>query len=328
MSFWSGFAQGWEAESERIERRKLFQQEQKERRMATLGELIPKFVRGGALGTAASRSGGDDATPASSEHLGKLLVKAGASPEMVASLDAEGGAYALNAAWGAIQEVQKAGQPLTPELFSRVQDSIVVTASQGEQYDAKTVIESIYGSEVLSEFEPEDINLLDMQIAAQGGNAPEVSTTFTVQEPIKAETINQTVTAANNTLMDALVSRQREYEQMANNAIDEEEKASFLTQAQDMEALQTQVKEGNVLPAIDAVGAEIIGPYLENNPQLKANPELLGSWSTAAQQYLQGGQEAEQPAQIPVGTVDVAPDGSEWEFMGGDPADPANWKRL
>lgn len=325
MGFWSGFAQGWEAESERIERRKIFQQEQSERRVATLGELIPKFTRGAALGTAATRSGGDDATPASSDHLGKLLIKSGASPEMVASLDAEGGAYALNAAWEAAQEVQKAGQPMTPELFTRIQDSIVVTASQGEQYDAKTIIEMVYGPEALSEFEPDDINLLDMQIAAQGSPAPQVSSTFNVQEPIKAETINQTVTAANGTLMDALVSRQREYEQMAKDPANAGQQAVFIGKAQDMEALQAQVKEGNVLPAIEVVGADIIGPYLENNPQLKANPELLGSWSTAAQKYLQAGQETQE---VPVGTVDTGPDGAEWEFMGGDPADPANWKKL
>lgn len=328
MSFWSGFAQGWEAESERIERRKLFQQEQTERRVATLGELIPKFTRGAALGTAATTSGGDDATPASSDHLGKLLIKSGATPETVASLNAEGGAYALNAAWEAAQEVQKAGQPLTPELFTRIQDSIVVTATQGEQYDAKTIIEMVYGPEALSEFEPDDLNLLDMQIAAQGSSAPQVSSTFNVQEPIKAETINQTVTAANGTLMNALVARQREFERMAQDPANAGQEAEFIGRAQDMEALQAQVEAGNVLPAIEVVGADIIGPYLENNPQLKANPELLGSWSTAAQIYLQGGQEAQEPAEIPVGTVDTGPDGAEWEFMGGDPADPANWKKL
>lgn len=324
MGFWSGFAQGWEAESERIERRKLFQQEQREKRVGTLAELISRGY--GASAGRVAGAGESDATPASAEHYMTALGKYGMSADDVARINSEGGAYGLKAALDVIQENEGM---ITPELLTRIPDAIVVTQREGGQVDARTISDNIFGPDFYGELEPEDQAILELTAAqASQAQAPYVTTTLNIPEPVKPETINQTVTAANNTIMDALVARQREFERMAKDPANAGQQSVFIGKAKDMEALQAQVKEGNVLPAIDAVGAEIIGPYLENNPQLKANPELLGSWSTAAKRYLEGAKVAEQPAQIPVGTVDVAPDGSEWEFMGGDPADPANWKRI
>lgn len=317
MGFWSGFAQGWEAESERIERRKLFQQEQREKRVGTLAELIAKGYGRAAGGV--SGAGESDATPASAEHYMTALGKYNMSSDDVARINAEGGVYGLKAALDVIQENEGM---ITPELLARIPDAIVVTQREGGQVDARTISDSIFGPDFYGELEPEDQAILELTAAqASQAQAPYVTTTLNVPEPVKPETINQTVTAANNTLMDTLVARQREFERMANDPANETQKEKFIAQAQDMEALQAQVKEGNILPALDVVGADIIGPYLENNPQLKANPELLGSWSTAAKQYLQA-------SEIPVGTVDVDPEGNQWEFMGGDPADPANWKRI
>lgn len=318
MGFWSGFAQGWEAEGERIERRKLFQQEQREKRVGTLAELIAKGY--GSAASSIPGAGESDATPASAEHYMTALGKYGMTPEQVGRINAEGGSYGLKAA---VELIQDNEGMVTPELLERIPDAIVVTQRDGGTVDARSISDTIFGPDFYGELEPEDQAILELTAGqANQASAPYVTTTLNNPDPVKPETINQTVTAANNTLMDTLVARQREYERMANDPANAAEKASFIAQAADMEALQTQVKEGNILPALEVVGADIIGPYLENNPQLKANPELLGSWSTAAKQYLEGNDT------LPVGTVDVAPDGSKYEFMGGDPADSNNWKRL
>lgn len=293
--FWSGFAQGWEAESERIERRKLFQQEQKERRLSTLGELLPKLKRGAALGG----SGGDDATPTSSEQLGKLIIKAGGSPEMVASLDGEGGATALNVAWQAIQKVRESGQPITPELFTQIQDSIVVTKRQGQALDLDALLDQMYGPEFSSSLSPDERMLLEMQMeAAQGSQEPEVGSTFIPPEPVKPEEIKSTVELMNSTLMARLADQKAIYDNRSvdiNLSSDEQSKAA--EEASKLEAMMKQVEAGNVISAANTYGQDIIGPILQNNPLLAKQPALLGPWAPIAERYTSGETQEEQPIQ-------------------------------
>lgn len=285
MGFWSGFAQGWEAESERIERRKLFQQEQTERRAATLGELLPKFVRGGALGAAAG--GSDDATPASADHYITALGRYGMTTEQVAKINSEGGVHGLKAAVDLLNENQ---ENLTPELLSRIPDAIIVTQRETGTVDPKAVTENIFGPGVWEQFEPEQRALIELQAESLSQPAePFVTTVLPTPKPINSEVINGTVKAANDTLMVELAARKAEADQMAASTEDPDQKGMALMEATRLEGLMTQVQEGNPLPAIQEVGQDIIGPYLENNPMLKQNPAVLGPWKFAAEAYLTGG---------------------------------------
>lgn len=317
MGFWSGFAQGWEAESERIERRKLFQQEQRDKRVGVLAELINKGYGRAAGGIPGA--GESDATPASADHYITVLGKYGMTPEQVGKINSEGGVYGLQAA---VQVIQDNEGMITPELLARIPDSIVVTQRDGGTVNPETLAENLFGPDFMGSLEPEQKAILDLTATQAGVAEPYVTTTFNQPEPVKPTDVNQVIDIANQSLMSQLVAKQREAEERSKSAATPEEQAAAIAEASRFEALQTQVENGNVVPAIEAVGASVIGPYLENNPQLKANPELLGPWGGVAQQYL------EQLSGPQVGDTDIGPDGQEYRFLGGDPSDPNNWEPI
>lgn len=323
MGFWSGFAQGWEAESERIERRKLFQQEQTEKRMGTLAELISKGYGRAAQGLPGAGEG--DATPASAEHYMTALGRYGMTPEQVAKINSEGGVYGLKAATDLLEQNQ---ENLTPELLNRIPDAIVVTPrAAGGSIDPQALSEQIFGPDFYSSLEPDQRAILDLQATAANQPAePFVTTVLPTPKPINSEVINGTVKAANDTLMVELAARKAEADQMAASTEDPDQKGMALMEATRLEGLMTQVQEGNPLPAIQEVGQDIIGPYLENNPMLKQNPAVLGPWKFAAEAYLTGGMSGQPEVDVAPAEPQVGEVIDGYRYLGGDPSDPSSWE--
>lgn len=321
MGFWAGFARGWEAESERIERRKLFQQEQTEKRMGTLAELIAKGY-GRSSGTSGSGNDGEGAV-ASADHYMTALGRYGMNPDQVAQINSEGGVYGLKAAVDLLEQNQ---ENLTPELLNRIPEAIVVTPrSSGGSIDPQALSEQIFGPDFYSSLEPDQRAILDLQAtAANQEQEPFVTTVLPTPKPINSEVINGTIKAANDTLMVELAARKAEADQRASATENADEKGMALREASRLEGLMNSVKDGNPLPAIQEVGQDIIGPYLENNPMLKENPAVLGPWKFAAESYLTGGM-AGQPEVAPSGPqVGEVIDG--YRYLGGDPSDPSSWE--
>lgn len=295
MSFWSGFAQGWEAESERIERRKLFQQELKDKRAGTLAELVTRMGRSGAT----SAGAGQDATPtANPKHYEDTLISYGMTPEQVAKINAKGGVYALGAAVETVKEYNTAENPFTPAHFERLTDSIVVTQNEGVELNPQTLAEQLYGPDFWSTLEPDQQMILEMG-AQQGAPAPSVTSTFIPDEPFRQETANQIVDAATETLMVDLVNKEEELQAQFASMPEGDEKAILAQELYQVAAAKTALENGNIAPGIAMVGSEVIGPYLENNPRLKQNTGLLGPWKGAADAYLGGGQDQTQEALAP-----------------------------
>lgn len=295
MSFWSGFAKGWEAESERIERRKLFQQELTEKRAGTLAELVTRMGRSGAT----SAGAGQDATPnLNPQHLEETLVTYGMTPEQIAKLNAKGGAYALGAAVETIKEYNTAENPFTPAHFERLTDSIVVTQNEGTPLDPKALSEQLFGPDYWATLEPDQQMIIELN-AQQNAPAPSVTSTFIPDEPFRQETANQIVDAATETLMVDLVNKEEELQTQFANMPEGDEKAILAQELSQVAAAKTALENGNIAPGIAMVGSEVIGPYLENNPRLKSNTGLLGPWKGAADAYLGGGQDQTQEALAP-----------------------------
>lgn len=288
MGFWAGFAKGWEAESERIERRKLFQQELNEKRVGTLAELVTRMGRSSTAGSGL----GDDATPgtsspSSAQHYEKVLLNYGMEQDDIARLASEGGVYGLEAAVKTIQEYNTPENPFTPEHFKRLPDSIIVTQGEaGARVDPKTVAEQLWGPDFWAEIDPADQKILELT-AAGSAPAPSVTSTFLPDEPIRQDVANQIVDSANETLMADLTDyADQAMAELSQVEPGSEEYARVAQRAEQAQAALEALEAGNINPGIALVGAEVIGPYLENNPRLKENPGLLGPWKGAAEAYL------------------------------------------
>lgn len=279
MGFAKGFAQGWEAESERIERRKLFQQELNEKRIGTLAEVVSRRKAMG-LGTT---EGGTPSVDISSEHYNNVLLSYGMEPKAIADLTARGGVYGLQAAAEVIAANPDA--VWTPEHLNKLPQAIIVTQPKGGgPVDVNAVANELYGPDFLATISPEQKALLDLESMPVSA-APQVTSTFRPVEPVRTEVVNQTVQAANETLVAELTSRREEADERSRSLTGEDQ-AVAIQEAMTFDNLIKEVEKGNIMPGIQAVGGDIIGPYLENNPQLKSRPELLGPWKFAAEAYL------------------------------------------
>ena len=322
MGFWSGFAQGWEAESERIERRKLFQQELKDKRAGTLAELVTRMGRSGAT----SAGAGADATPnANPKHYEETLISYGMTPEQVAKINAKGGVYALGAAVETVKEYNTADNPFTPEHFDRLTDSIIVTQNEGNPLDPKSLAEQLYGPDYWASLEPDQQMIIELN--ARGNQpAPSVSTTFIPDKPIKQEDANNIVKAATDTLMVDLVSKEEELQAQYASMPKGEEKNLVATELNQVQLAKTALENGNIAPGIAVVGTDVIGPYLENYPRLKDNTGLLGPWKGAADTYLAGGQDQTQEALASEGVPVVGQVYDGYRYLGGDPSLETSWE--
>lgn len=310
MGFWRGFAQGWEAESERIERRKLFQQELNEKRVGTLAELATRMGRRTTNGPGGT---GDDATPNSVDHNLQVLTNYGVDPDTISTVAAKGG-HALQAMVDTIKETAKNPAALNPATFSSIAESIVVTTSANEPIDPKAIAESIYGAEYAESMSPEDLNYI---AAMGGGNQPsvEVSVPYIAPEPFDVAKAGQIITAANQTLRGTVAQERALIEdQLSSLPADAAERQGLSERAAQLDIAIAELDEDNPVGAIQILGQEkayqIIEPYLVQDPELANAPTgLLGIWGTVI-----------KPT-VAIGTV---MDG--FRFKGGDPADENNWE--
>ena len=281
--FWSGFAQGWEAESERIERRKLFMEEQKAGRVNTLAELIAR--RGGAGRRSSGGGGGEgeSATPNSVEHNTEVLLNYGYTPDQIASLTAQG-PYALQAAAETTSKVVENKGQLTPSLFDSISKSIVVTVDAGEEVDPEAFAAELFGPEFAETLSPEDTAYLGALGEAQP--SVQVTSTFIPEEPYDVAKANQVVDAANDALAGTLEARRGQLSDMLQGGdISQEDSAMIAEELAEVGKAIDELKTGNAVPGIRLVGADIIQPYLDQDPELRnAPPGILGNWGMVINQ--------------------------------------------
>lgn len=318
--FFAGFAQGWEAESERIERRKLFMEEQKAGRVNTLAELISR--RGGSASRSGGGSGGGEAdSPNSADHNMQVLQNYGYTPEQIAKLNAKG-PYALQAAVATTQEVAKNKAAITPTLFDSISDSIVVTVDAGEEVDPKEFAAQLYGEDFAESMSPEDAAYL----GALGSATPtaQVTSTFVPEEPYDVAKANQVINAANEALKGTLSEKRSEFTRMATDqTLDQNDRTLAAEQAAQIGIAMDELETGNAMPGIRLVGAEIIQPYLDQDPELRnAPPGILGNWGMVIGQEEEAAPQ-EDPAQQGPQVGDVI---QGYRFLGGDPGDENSWE--
>lgn len=281
MGFWSGFAQGWEAESERIERRKLFFDEQKERRMGTLAEIMARRQAsgGGGGGSGGGTTGVSDV--GSVDHNTDVLLNYNVDPDTIASVTAKG-PKALQVMVDTISETAKNPAALTPTTFQSIADSIVSTVNSGETVDPKSLAAEYLGEDFAGSLTEEDVKYLDLLAGPTDTN--EVSSTYVPAEPYDVNKANQIISTANETLRGAVAQELAVVEdQISQLPTDAAESQTLSDRARDLNTALLELKEGNPVGAIQAFGQDkaynIIAPYLEQDPELANAPAgLLGVW--------------------------------------------------
>lgn len=281
MGFWSGFAQGWEAESERIERRKLFFDEQKERRIGTLAEIMNRRQAsgGGGGGSGGGTTGVSDV--GSVDHNTDVLLNYNVDPDTIASVTAKG-PKALQLMVDTISETAKNPAALTPATFQSIADGIVSTVDSGETVDPKSLAAEYLGDDFASSLTEEDVKYLELLSGPTDTN--EVSSTYVPAEPYDVTKANQIIGAANETLRGAVAQELAVVEdQISQLPTDATNSQELSDRARDLNTALLELKEGNPVGAIQAFGQDkaynIIAPYLEQDPELANAPAgLLGVW--------------------------------------------------
>jgi hypothetical protein len=316
--FWSGFAQGWKDEGDRIERRKLFLDEQKESRIATLTELAAR--RGTTPANSAKGSGGQDiGLPGGVDHNTEVLMNYGYDADTIAKLAADG-PYALQAAVDVTAEAAKNKATLTPTFFSSVADSIVVTVNAGEEVDAKALAAQYYGDEFANSLGEDDLAFLGATASRPASTS--VTSTYVPEEPFSVEKANQIIGAANQTLRGAISQERAQIEDQISQLPEDDALLGTLSKrAAQLDSAIAELDEDNPVGAIQMYGQEqaykIIEPYLAQDPELaNAPPGLLGVWGSII-----------NPPQDN-STIQPGYEESGYRFLGGDPSDPNNWEPI
>lgn len=303
--FWSGFAQGWKDEGDRIERRKLFLDEQKEGRIATLTELAAR--RGTTPANSAKGSGGQDiGLPGGVDHNTEVLMNYGYDADTIAKLAADG-PYALQAAVDVTAEAAKNKAMLTPTLFTSIADGIVVTVNAGESVDPKEFAAQYYGEEFASTLDEGDLAFLGTAAARPASTS--VTSTYVPDEPYSVEKANQVVDAANKDLRGQIAYERDQIEnQISQLPEDDASLAALSGRGRDLDMALKELDEDNPVGAMQLYGREkslaIIQPYLEDDPELAAAPTgLLGVWGTLIPKQFTSFEEAD--AAIASGAVPI-----------------------
>ncbi len=279
--FWAGFGQGWQAESDRIERRKLFMDEQKERRKEMILDLAIR-TGGAGLGGRASGTDAEDTTPNPNAVM-ESLVNLGVAESAVARVMSEDPTGQAGAAL--IKELEKRADPnipFTPEFATSIAENYVIDVQQGQATDWDSVF-ATYGID-------------DPEMAAALGNIPpkNVVTTYPGKIPNKPLTqseINQGIQNLNDTLLTKLYEGKAYWDQYIDSNPEAADKASEFQLA-----IDSIEKNKNPAPGRALVGGEMMQALVENDHRFaEVN---LGPWGNISQYQEQAPTETQPAAEV------------------------------
>lgn len=311
MGFWAGFYKGWTEEGDRIEKRKLIQQELNDKRKEMAFKLaIMRKERGDA----------DKSQNEAFQHSAAVLKQFGVSDDRIAKLSTEGGAQALSALSDAIQKTHDPlKSPLTPEIVNEMADSVVSTTVAGKK---------VYAEDILDEFgitvDPMEEQMLELSLSTPAQAKSTVA--YLPKAPITQDQISEVKKLATVDLEAGLNAKVQEINsriQSGEDAVALNEEHRTYTQA--IESL----KAGDPMTAVNLLGYNPMGVYLANNPSLaKATfglgwDELVKSANSGEAAPVQEQVNYCSPGNLTAGCVHK---GSGKKFLGGDPKDPMSWE--
>lgn len=271
--FATGFLRGWKAEGDRIEKRKMFEQELKARREEVLLNLAPKLAssRGASGGT----SGGSSRSP---DLLMQALSDYGVPDDDIARL-AVGGAPVLEQTIAAIEKAGGPDMPLTPEVAEEVAKAVRFEVKKGGRVDIDEVLSGLNLS--MEDLSPEVKTQLDAML--QVPDSVDVVIPYQRTRPVSLEDVGRGEDMINQRLSQQLAMRRAELEQRIASAGELEEGAGEKATQELMKVDRaiSALENNNPILAINAIGdstiiLDALEGVLQNNPRLAdAN---LGVW--------------------------------------------------
>jgi hypothetical protein len=267
MGFWSGFAKGWQAEMDRQEKRRMFEEELKQKREATLLQLAPNYLKtwqenGGAGGSSSGGGGGGskDTTGYSADHLSKILMeKYGVSIDKVDSLNELGGRALLDKAVLGLSEADWT----TPELVNEFLDSAIVIARTSSPFEWDPFL-AMAGMK-LDDLSPMGQTALQLMTPSEAAQY-DISFTKPVPEYLDPGKVGQMRNLIALDFEDALRYRLA----VAKDAAAEGGTDAGLVEMGRLDEALKSLEEGNFFGAVSSVGGEvayeIITGWLGNVP--------------------------------------------------------------
>lgn len=313
--FLAGFAQGWQAESDRIEKRKMFEEELKLKRETTLLELAPKYAASrGFTGGSSGSGGGSGGGLQPKSHYEQWLAGMGVSPDKIATISSKGGATALADFKDFIEDGRDKERPWTPEELDAAADSAIVTVIEGGKVDFTDFVGG-FGM-TMDSLSPDIRARLDLV----GTRPTSVQTDFTYQrsKPLGLEDVSraeQMITSrAVPYLTERLVAAKERMSGDPEGAMASTQEAAMLEEAVTALENENPVKAIKILQEMDpSIVGGIISGVLENEPRVaQVN---LGVWEPIKQSILNP-QEGTTPSATPqdnhpIGTILMDPNTGE-----------------
>jgi len=312
--FWRGFAQGWHAEMDRQEKRRMFEEEMKMKRETTFLSLAPDLIKasGRGLGSSGGSGGGSSSDERfSAAHLSKVLMGYGASEEQVRELEIGGGQEALRKAVDTLSEVEG----LTNEGLTQFLDSAIHTVYEVGPYDWTPHLPK---GMTFDDFSPEGQSFLTA--LTPSGVQRETSFTYQFQKPLSIQEQASMRDLLKEDLQDYLLQRQNE----ALEAVRAGGEAGLNVSLEDSQAIDNaleSLKNGSFYGAIEVLtkrdenfGREFIDKWFEHNPQYAE-----GYYGWAIDNLLNPTEISLEPSQTATGSVPDATSAiPETETYAGD----------
>ena len=255
MGFWSGFAQGYGEEKDRIEARKQYQDALDLKKKDMAMQIIQRRAE---LGMTKSPEGSSELDASS-----RALASYGASPAIIASLAKSGGSKALKEAVNIVR--QNADANTTPEAINSLLTGITIDVTGGEAVDVEAI--AAQGGFTFTPQEAELATLL--------GTSKQEVEVIPPLKPAKALSLDdigkaQDLAEANlgDSLNEAILNNNRA---MAA-ATDDNEKKALVAEGDRLSAAKTDFDQGVKGPARRLVGTNAMSTVIANFPALADSP--------------------------------------------------------
>ena len=284
MAFWSGFAQGYTAEKDRIEARKQYQDALDAKKKDMVLQIAQRRAE---LGMTSGAGDGGEGYKAWSSSLAQM----GMDPEKIAKIASEGGMPALKALRDAVVKNYDPKNPMSPEDLNAFADNSFLSISGGGSVD----IESLAGDAGVT------LNPTEQEFFQTMTTTPpsvELLTPLPKAAPVGMDEVNQALTLAKGKAGDVLLEKMSALQkEMAAPNLTPDEARVLAEEFTKYQTAKSNFDNGVINPALELVGQDVMADVIATNPRLAESP-LISSFGV--RRFVS---EAEAEAAISAGQV-------------------------
>lgn len=265
MGFWSGFAQGYTAEKDRIEARKQYQDALDLKKKDMVMQIAQRRAE---LGMTGDKSGGS-----STSAYAASLAGMGVDPDKIARIASEGGPTALKDFRDAVMSAYDPKNPMSPEDLNAFADSTVISVSGGGSVNVDEIANQ--AGVTLDPTEKEYFGLMS--------SAPASTTVLTPLPKAvgaslddKKSAIAMATDQLGTSLDDAIYQTNAQIAANQDPAL----AGDLAKRGEELQAAKKALDNGAPGQAISLVGGSALGNIIKDQPSLQ-NTTFGGGWDEA-----------------------------------------------